>query len=60
VFFQPGLEVEIDALATLNQVVPIKEQLTHYRARSDRLDQLESTLAYRIASRLWRLLRYRK
>ena len=37
VFCQPGLEAEIDALATLNQMVPIKEQLTHYRARSDRL-----------------------
>jgi cyclopropane fatty-acyl-phospholipid synthase-like methyltransferase len=60
VFFRPGLEVEIDALATLNQMVPIKEQLTHYRARSDRLDQLESTLSYRVASRLWRLLRYRR
>ena len=60
VFFQPGLEVDVDALATVNQIYPIKEQLTHYRARSDQLERLESTLPYRVASRLWRLIRYRK
>jgi hypothetical protein len=57
VFFLPGLEPEVDAIATLNQVVPIREELKHYRARSDALERLESRLAYRVASRVWRFLR---
>lgn len=50
-----GLEVEIDALATLKP-----DSADQGTANAlDRLDPLESTRAYRVASRLWRLLRYR-
>jgi hypothetical protein len=56
-FFVPGLEPEIDQLASLNQVVPIKEEMKHYRMRSDRLARIESHPLFRLASRILRVVR---
>ena len=50
VFFIPGLEPEIDQLACLNQSFPLKQELSHYRARSDRLERIEAHFIYRLAS----------
>jgi cyclopropane fatty-acyl-phospholipid synthase-like methyltransferase len=49
-FFLPGLDPQIDQLASLNQSYPLRQELSHYRARSDRLERIE-------ASRLWRWAR---
>jgi hypothetical protein len=49
VFFIPGLEPEADQLACLNQSFPLKQELSHYRTRSDRLD-IEARFVYRLAS----------
>jgi hypothetical protein len=56
VFFLPGREPQIEALATLNQMVPLKEELSHYRKRSDRLDRIEATFAFRAARAVRRRL----
>lgn len=56
-FFIPGLEPEIDQLATLNQVAPLKEELKHYRMRSDLLDRILRNPLYRLAARVRRLVR---
>jgi hypothetical protein len=58
-FFLPGLEPQVEQLSSLNQSFPIKEEMKHYRMRSDRLERLESHPIYRISSRLWRLVRRR-
>jgi hypothetical protein len=50
VFFIPGFEPEIDQLACLNQSFPLKQELSHYRARSDRLERIEARFVYRLAS----------
>lgn len=55
VFHHPGIEPEVGVLASLNQSVPIRGQMEHYRARSDALERVETTLAYRLAARLARL-----
>lgn len=55
VFHLPGLEPEVEVLASLNQSLPIRLQLEHFRARSDAFERVEATLAYRVASRLKRL-----
>jgi hypothetical protein len=52
VFFMPGLEPQIGELASLNQSFPLKEELSHYRKRSDRLERLEAMLPFRIAAAL--------
>jgi hypothetical protein len=54
VFFIPGLEPQIDQLASLNQVSPLQEELSHYRKRSDRLERIETSLPFRIAMALRR------
>lgn len=59
-FYLPGMQPEVDVLASLNQAAPIREQLKHYRARSDRLERLEASLPYRAAEWAWRLLRGRR
>jgi hypothetical protein len=48
-FFVPGLEPQIDQFASLNQIFPLKAELSHYRQRSDRLDRIEASVAFRIA-----------
>jgi len=50
VFFIPGFEPEIDQLACLNQSFPLKQELSHYRARSDRLERIEAHFVYRLVS----------
>jgi hypothetical protein len=57
VFFVPGLEPKIDQLAELNQSFPIKEALSHYRARSDRFERIEAMWLYRAAQGIRSLLR---
>jgi hypothetical protein len=60
IFFLPGIEPRVDGLASLNQLVPLKEELGHYRARSDRLSRIEAHPLYRVAAgclRLYRTLR---
>jgi len=59
-FFIPGLDPRIEQLASLNQVFPIQEEMKHYRSRSDRLERIESHPLYRMASRLRRLLLWRR
>jgi hypothetical protein len=51
-FFVPGLEPQIEQLASLNQSFPLKEELSHYRKRSDRLERLEALLPFRVAMAL--------
>lgn len=60
VFHLPGAEPDVEVLASLNQSVPIKLQLEHFRGRSDAFERVEATLAYRLASRLARLFRGRR
>jgi len=57
VFFAPGLDPEVSQLASLNQSFPLKEELSHYRARSDRLARIESHPAFRWAAALRRWLK---
>lgn len=59
VFFVPGLEPEVDHLATLNQSFPLKQELSHYRQRSDRLERIESHFLYRLASGIRQRLKRR-
>lgn len=56
VFFEPGLEPGIEQLAELNQSFPIKEALSHYRARSDRLERIEASWLFRLAQAVRRRL----
>jgi hypothetical protein len=51
----PGTAVDLDALASLNQVAPLKLVLSHYKARAERLDRLMAHPLFRVASRLRRL-----
>jgi hypothetical protein len=57
VFFIPGLEPRIDQLASLNQCYPLRQELSHYRARSDRLERIESHFLYKLASAIRRRLK---
>ena len=59
VFFVPGIEPQVDQLAALNQSFPLKQELSHYRQRSDRLERLESHVLYRLASGIRRRLKLR-
>jgi hypothetical protein len=59
VFFVPGLEPQVDHLATLNQSFPLKQELSHYRQRSDRLERIESHFLYRLVSGIRRHLKRR-
>jgi hypothetical protein len=59
VFFVPGIEPQVDHLASLNQSFPLKEELSHYRKRSDRLERIESHFLYRLASSIRRRLQRR-
>ena len=56
VFFVPGLEPVVDQLAELNQSFPIKEALSHYRKRSDRLERIEASWLFRVAQTIRRVL----
>jgi hypothetical protein len=58
-FFVPGQEPRIGQLASLNQSVPLREELSHYRRRSDRLERIEAFALYRLAAAVWRGLRRR-
>jgi hypothetical protein len=58
-FFVPGIEPRIDHLASLNQLVPLKEELSHYRQRSDRLERIEAHFLYRLATGIRRRLKRR-
>ena len=60
VFFVPGIEPKVDHLAALNQSFPLKEELSHYRQRSDRLERIESHLLYRLASGIRQRLKRRQ
>lgn len=51
VFFVPGLEPQVELLATLNHAAMLKNELTHYRMRSERLERIESHPLYRLAVR---------
>jgi len=59
VFFVPGMETSVDQLASLNQSYPLKEELSHYRHRSDRLERIESHFVYRLIAGIRRRLRGR-
>ena len=59
VFFVPGIEPQVDHLAALNQSFPLKEELSHYRQRSDRLERIESHVLYRLASGIRKRLKRR-
>jgi Methyltransferase domain len=59
VFFVPGIEPKVDHLAHLNQSVPLKEELSHYRQRSDRLERIEANFLYRLAAGIRRRLKRR-
>ena len=59
VFFVPGREPQIDQLASLNQVFPIQQELTHYRQRNYRLERIEAHPLFRLASALKLRLRRR-
>ena len=50
VFFIPGIEPQVDELAKLNQSFPLRQELSHYRQRSDRLERIESHPLFRLAS----------
>jgi hypothetical protein len=57
VFFAPGQEPEADLLASLNAAAMMRIELTHYRARSERLERIEAHPLYRLAALLYRLPR---
>jgi SAM-dependent methyltransferase len=57
VFYLPGSAPDVEPLATLNQIAPLKVEMTHYKMRSDRLEKIEKHPLFRIAARLRRLLR---
>jgi hypothetical protein len=59
IFFLPGLEPEVGHLATLNQLVPLRLEMTHYKMRSDRLERLERNFLFRLAARVRALFRRR-
>jgi hypothetical protein len=56
VFFVPNQQPGIDQLAQLNQSFPIKEALSHYRQRSDRLERIEASWLFRVARAIRRRL----
>jgi hypothetical protein len=55
-FFVAGMEPQVDLLASLNQSFPLKEELSHYRQRSDRLERIESHVLYRAVTAIRRRL----
>ena len=57
IFFLPGLEPEVDVLASLNCAAMMRAEMAHYRARSYRLEQIESHPLFRWAAYLYRLPR---
>ncbi|SRR5712692_1263158 len=56
-FFLPGREPEIEHLATLNQTMALKEELSHYKMRHQRLERIERHPLFRFASSVRRLLK---
>jgi len=58
-FFVPGLEPRIGVLASLNQAVPLREEVSYYRRRLERLERIEASALYRIAAAVWRGLKHR-
>lgn len=59
VFFVPGIEPQVDHLAALNQSFPLKEELSHYRLRSDRLERIELHFLYRLVAGIRQRLKRR-
>jgi hypothetical protein len=59
VFFIPGMDPQVDHLASLNQSFPLKQELSHYRIRSDRLERIESHFLYRVSASIRRYLKRR-
>jgi len=59
IFFVPGLEPAVDQLASLNQVYPLREEMSHYKMRSDRLERIEANPAFRLVARIRSRLRRR-
>jgi hypothetical protein len=57
IFFLPGLEPHVDDLASLNQVYALRQEMSHYRMRSERLERIEANLLFRILAKLRRLVR---
>jgi hypothetical protein len=55
IFFQPGLEPEVELVASLNSAAMLRIEMSHYRARSERLERIESHPLFRLATRLYRL-----
>lgn len=55
-FFLPGTVPKIEDLTTMNQVHAVREEMSHYRARSNRLERIERHPVFRLAMRLRRLL----
>lgn len=58
-FHLPGAAPNVESLATMNQIAPLRVEMTHYKMRSDRLERIEKHPLFRIAARLKRLLRGR-
>jgi len=58
-FHLPGAAPNVESLATLNQIAPLRVEMTHYKMRSDRLERIEKNPLFRIAARVKRLLRRR-
>lgn len=57
IFFHPGLAPEVAALASLNTAAMVRIEMSHYRARSCRLERIEANPLYRLASFLYQLPR---
>jgi Methyltransferase domain len=51
----PGAPLDLDALASLNQMAPLKLVLSHYKARAEQLDRILAHPLFRVASRLRKL-----
>jgi hypothetical protein len=49
IFFAPGLEPQVGMLGSLNQAAMLKNELAHYRQRSERLERIESHPLFRLA-----------
>ncbi|MBW3564838.1 MAG: class I SAM-dependent methyltransferase [Acidobacteria bacterium] len=58
-FHEPDYAFSIDSLATMNQIVPLKEEMTHYRMRSERLERIERHPLFRMAASVRRFIRRR-
>lgn len=55
--FLPGLEPEIEVLGSLNHAAMLKNEMRHYRQRSERLERIEAHPLFRLAGVLRRTAR---